>query len=47
MMPNDLPPWYTVYKQTQRWLKAGVFEVVQVDPLSAHVKLRDAPLQLV
>jgi transposase len=26
MMPHDLPPWYTVYQQTQRWLKAGVFE---------------------
>jgi transposase len=26
MMPNDLPPWYTVYQQTQRWLNAGVFE---------------------
>ena len=26
MMPNDLPPWYTVYQQTQRWFKAGVFE---------------------
>ena len=26
MMANDLPPWYTVYQQTQRWLKAGVFE---------------------
>lgn len=26
MMPNDLPPWYMVYQQTQRWLKAGVFE---------------------
>ncbi len=26
MMPNDLPPWYTVYQQTQRWLEAGVFE---------------------
>ena len=25
MMANDLPPWYTVYQQTQRWLKAGVF----------------------
>jgi transposase len=25
MMPNDLPPWYTVYQQTQRWLNAGVF----------------------
>ena len=26
MMPNDLPPWYTVYQQGQRWMKAGVFE---------------------
>jgi transposase len=25
-MPNDLPPWHTVYEQAQRWLKAGVFE---------------------
>lgn len=26
MMPNDLPPWYTVYQQAQRWINAGVFE---------------------
>ena len=26
MMPHDLPPWHTVYQQTARWLKAGVFE---------------------
>ena len=26
MMPNDLPPWEVVYQQTQRWLRAGVFE---------------------
>jgi transposase len=26
MLPHDLPPWYTVYQQTQRWLAAGVFE---------------------
>jgi transposase len=25
-MPNDLPPWCTVYQQTQRWIQAGVFE---------------------
>jgi transposase len=25
-MPHDLPPWETVYQQTQRWLRAGVFE---------------------
>jgi transposase len=26
MLPNDLPPWYTVYQQSRRWLNAGVFE---------------------
>src|SRR6476660_4704054 len=31
MLPNDLPPWYTVYQQTQRWLKAGVFEALVHD----------------
>jgi transposase len=31
MMPNDLPPWYTVYQQSQRWLKAGVFEALVHD----------------
>src|SRR5436853_5938209 len=25
-MPHDLPPLLVVYKQTQRWLKASVFE---------------------
>src|SRR5215207_9550071 len=31
MMPNDLPPWPIVYQQTQRWLKAGVFEAMVHD----------------
>jgi transposase len=31
MLPNDLPPWHTVYQQTQRWLKAGVFEAIVPD----------------
>jgi transposase len=31
MMPNDLPPWHTVYQQTQRWLQAGVFETMVHD----------------
>jgi transposase len=26
LLPNDLPPWHVVYQQTQRWLRAGVFE---------------------
>jgi transposase len=32
LMPHDLPPWYTVYQQSQRWLKAGVFEALVHDP---------------
>ena len=31
MMPNDLPPWHTVYQQTRRWIKAGVFEDIVHD----------------
>ena len=31
LMPHDLPPWYTVYQQTQRWIKAGVFEAIVHD----------------
>jgi transposase len=26
LMPHDLPPWHVVYQQTQRWIKAKVFE---------------------
>lgn len=31
MMSNDLLPWYMVYQQTQRWMKAGVFEAIVHD----------------
>ena len=31
LMPHDLPPWHTVYQQSQRWLKAGVFETMVHD----------------
>src|SRR5436305_13327080 len=31
MMPHDLPPWYIVYQQTQRWLAAGCFEAMVHD----------------
>jgi transposase len=31
MMPHDFPPWAAVYQQTQRWLKAGVFEAIGED----------------
>jgi transposase len=30
-MPNDLPPWFTVYQQSQRWLAAGCFEELAQD----------------
>lgn len=31
LMPNDLPPWATVYQQTQRWFRAGCFEAMAHD----------------
>ena len=31
MIPNDLPPWYTVHQQAQRWIKAGCFEAMAHD----------------
>jgi transposase len=31
MMPHDLPPWHTVYQQTQRWIKAGVLAAIVHD----------------
>ena len=31
MMPNDLPPWHTVYQQARRWIKAGCFEAMAHD----------------
>jgi transposase len=30
-LPGDFPPWEAVYQQTQRWLKAGVFETIAHD----------------
>lgn len=31
MIPHDLPPWYTVHQQAQRWIKAGCFEAMTHD----------------
>ena len=31
LMPHDLPPWAAVYQQTQRWVRAGVFETMVHD----------------
>ena len=37
-MPNDLPPWWTVYQQARRWLAPGCFEAL-VDDLRAVLRL--------
>ncbi len=31
LMPHDLPPEHTVYQQSQRWFKAGVFDHIVHD----------------
>lgn len=31
MLPNDLPPWWTVQQQTRRWIEAGCFEAMAAD----------------
>ena len=40
MMPHDLPPWYVVYQQTQRWISAQVFEAIAYD-LRAVLRIAD------
>lgn len=39
MMPHDLPPWHAIYEQTQRWIKAGVFEQM-IHDLRALLRLK-------
>lgn len=39
-LPHDLPPWPTVYQQTQRWLRAQVFESL-VHDLRAVLRLAE------
>ena len=38
VMPHALPPWPTVYQQSHRWLKGGVFEAMGHD-LRAMLRL--------
>jgi len=40
LLPHDLPPWWTVHQQTQRWLRAGVFETM-VHDLRELLRLAD------
>lgn len=30
-LPGDFPPWEVVYHQTQRWIRAGIFETIVHD----------------
>jgi transposase len=39
-MPGDFPPWAAVYQQTQRWIKAGVFEAL-VHDLRLFIRMGD------
>jgi transposase len=39
-MLHDLPPWHVVYQQSQRWIKAGVFESL-VHDLRAVLRIAD------
>ncbi len=39
-MPNDLPPWHTVYEQARRWIRAGVFEAI-VNDLRALLRVAE------
>jgi transposase len=45
MIPNDLPPWHTVYQQAQRWITAGVFEDM-VHDLRALIRLAKGKKEL-
>lgn len=37
-MPEHFPPWAACYQQTQRWIKAGVFEAL-IDDLRLFIRL--------
>lgn len=36
-LPHHFPPWQVVYQQTQRWIRAGVFEAI-VNDLRAVIR---------
>ena len=44
LTPNDLPPWYVIHQQTQRWIKAGCFEAMAHD-LRAILRLLEDKAQ--
>jgi transposase len=40
LIPHDLPPWQVVYQQTQRWMRAQVFQAM-VHDLREVLRLRE------
>jgi len=44
LVPRDLPPWFIMYQQTQRWIAAGLFEdiVQELRRLSRLAAMRTA-----
>ena len=40
-LPNNFPPWKVVYDQTQRWIRAGVFEAIVHDLRALIRKAQD------
>src|SRR5258708_24353895 len=45
MMPNDLPPWWVVYQQTQLCLAAGYFSAIVDDLLVLMLQHHTLTLQ--
>jgi len=46
LLPTNLPPWKAVHEQTQRWIRAGVFEAMAHDlRVLVRVALEDRPGQ--
>jgi transposase len=50
LMPHDLPPWYAVYQQTRRWVKAECFATMAEDLrtlLRVLAERNDAPSAMI
>lgn len=45
LLPNDLPPWWTVHQQVRRWIKAGCFEAMADDLRALRRELVDRSAQ--
>ncbi len=45
MIPNDLPPLWTVHQQAQRWIKAGCFEAMAHDLREVLLVAAEKPAQ--